>query len=105
MDPNWWEPVIVIVLRGRARARPFKPLIRPRHHLIPKDPHTFHLDLDDITGLHGASGLRGACVDDVTRLERNVLADVADDGFDVEDQIAGALLLPNLAIQSSDDLQ
>ena len=53
-----------------------------------------------VSGLHASRVARRARIDHIAARESHIAADEADHRRHIEDQIAGALLLYNLAIQA-----
>src|SRR5579863_5184456 len=69
-------------------------------HRISQYPYAFDFHLHHIAGLHGPRIARRAGVDRIARRERYVAADEANNGWHIEDQIGGALLLDQGTVQT-----
>src|SRR5687767_14838400 len=104
-----WSTTVVVGGGCRAIAIAYRPLRADR---VAQGSDPGHAHLDHVTGREVARRFhrhayapRRAGGDDVTRFERDALADVGDQLGDTEDHVGGRCELPELAVDAARHLE
>src|SRR3954463_850055 len=101
-SPTWGDPVGEGAIRTRTAPTPSVALVETSvtlDHLVGEVADALDRDLDLVTGVHGTDTLGGAGEDHVAGQQRHHAGDVGDQGRYVEDQVGGAAVLLDLAVE------